>query len=87
MGSGLWCCGLGGSPWVGGFVCSDSFASVESVKAASDVYSPCDGVVVAINEELADDPALVNADAEGRGWLVEFKVGHGAGGCDMCAGC
>ncbi len=47
-------------------------AVVESVKAASDVYSPVSGTVVEGNQALVDDPALVNSDPEGEGWF--FKV-------------
>lgn len=45
-------------------------AVVESVKAASDVYAPLAGTVVAINEELADDPEKINSDPYGDGWIV-----------------
>lgn len=48
-------------------------AVVESVKAASDVYAPIDGVVVAVNTELADDPEKINADPYGDGWIVKLK--------------
>jgi glycine cleavage system H protein len=48
-------------------------AVVESVKAASDVYSPIDGTVVAINEGLADDPEKANADPYGDGWIVKVQ--------------
>lgn len=48
-------------------------AVVESVKAASDVYAPIAGQVVAVNEALADDPELINADAYGDGWIVRVK--------------
>lgn len=48
-------------------------AVVESVKAASDVYAPIDGNVVAINEELADDPEKINSDPYGDGWIVKLK--------------
>jgi len=48
-------------------------AVVESVKAASDVYSPIDGTVVAINEDLADDPEKANADPYGDGWIVRVQ--------------
>lgn len=48
-------------------------AVVESVKAASDVYAPIDGNVVAINEELADDPEKINTDPYGDGWIVKLK--------------
>jgi glycine cleavage system H protein len=42
---------------------------VESVKAASDVYSPVSGKVVAVNEALADKPETINEDAYGEGWI------------------
>jgi len=48
-------------------------AVVESVKAASDVYAPVDGTVVAINESLADDPEVINADPYGDGWIVKLQ--------------
>jgi glycine cleavage system H protein len=48
-------------------------AVVESVKAASDVYAPISGEVVAVNEDLADDPEKINADAYGDGWIVRMK--------------
>ncbi len=48
-------------------------AVVESVKAASDVYAPIDGAIVAVNEELADDPEKINADPYGDGWIVRIQ--------------
>jgi len=48
-------------------------AVVESVKAASDVYAPIDGRVVAVNEELADDPEKINAEPYGDGWIVRLQ--------------
>jgi len=48
-------------------------AVVESVKAASDVYAPIDGSIVAVNEELADDPEKINADPYGDGWIVRLQ--------------
>lgn len=48
-------------------------AVVESVKAASDVYAPIGGNIVAVNEELADDPEKINTDAYGDGWIVRIK--------------
>ena len=53
---------------------SESFASVESVKAASDVYAPLSGKVIETNAKLADDPALVNTGAESVGWFVTLEV-------------
>ncbi len=52
----------------------DPCAVVESVKAASDIYSPVSGKVVAINEDLDSDPALINADPYGDGWLFELEL-------------
>lgn len=49
-------------------------AVVESVKAASDVYSPVTGEVVAVNEELADSPDLVNHHPYGDGWIMQVKL-------------
>ena len=48
-------------------------AVVESVKAASDVYAPIGGEVLAVNEELADDPEKINADPYGDGWIVRLQ--------------
>jgi glycine cleavage system H protein len=52
----------------------NEFAVVESVKAASEVYSPVGGTVVEVNEDLAAKPGLVNEDAEGEGWFVKVKL-------------
>lgn len=52
----------------------DSFAVVESVKAASDVYAPVAGEVVEGNVALATAPETVNADPEGEGWFARIKV-------------
>lgn len=52
----------------------DTFATVESVKAASDAYVPASGEVVAVNEALEDEPELINSDPYGAGWMVELKL-------------
>ena len=52
----------------------DAFAVVESVKAASDVYAPISGEVVASNAAVCDDPETVNAAPEGAGWFAKLKV-------------
>ena len=52
----------------------DSFAVVESVKAASDVYAPVSGEVVEANDALSTAPETVNADATGQGWFARIKV-------------
>lgn len=49
-------------------------AVVESVKAASDVFAPLDGEVVAINETVASDPAVVTSDPMNAGWLFKLKL-------------
>jgi glycine cleavage system H protein len=49
-------------------------AVAESVKAASDIYAPISGTIVAINEELEDAPETVNSDAYGDGWLFRIKA-------------
>ena len=49
-------------------------AVVESVKAASDVYSPVSGEVVEGNQAVIDDPSLVNSDPEGAGWFFRIKL-------------
>ena len=51
-------------------------AVVESVKAASDVFSPVSGEVVAVNAEVDGEPALINQDAFGRGWLMKIKLAN-----------
>lgn len=54
-------------------------AVVESVKAASDVYAPISGTVVAVNEALSDDPEVINSDPYGDGWIVRLKTGDDQG--------
>ena len=49
-------------------------AVVESVKAASDVYAPVTGKVVAVNSALADKPETINEDAYGEGWLYQLEI-------------
>jgi glycine cleavage system H protein len=52
----------------------DGAAVVESVKAASDVYAPLSGEVVAVNQTVVDDPASVNADPQGNAWFFKLKL-------------
>ena len=52
----------------------DDAAVVESVKAASDVYSPVAGEVIEGNSAIADDPSLINRDPEGEGWFFKLKL-------------
>ena len=51
----------------------EACAVVESVKAASDVYAPLAGTVVAVNDALAQSPELVNQDPYGKGWILRLK--------------
>ena len=56
------------------FARMDVFGTIEAVKAVSDLYSPLSGEVVAINAALDDDPALVNSDPYGEGWMVRIRA-------------
>ena len=56
------------------FAKGDDAAVVESVKAASDVFAPVSGEVVAVNEDLADNPSAVNEDPEGKAWFFKMKL-------------
>lgn len=56
------------------FAAGDAAAVVESVKAASDVYSPLSGEVVEANDELADTPETINNDAFGDGWIFRLQI-------------
>lgn len=49
-------------------------AVVESVKAASDVYAPINGEITEVNQQVADDPTLVNSDPTGKGWLFRLRI-------------
>jgi glycine cleavage system H protein len=55
---------------------TEAAAVVESVKAASDVYAPLSGEVLEINDELVDEPALVNSDAAGKAWFFKLKISN-----------
>ncbi|WP_417582366.1 glycine cleavage system protein GcvH [Nitrincola sp.] len=52
----------------------DDIGVVESVKAASDVYAPLTGEVIAVNEDLEDAPELVNGDPYGDGWFIRLRL-------------
>ncbi|MCH9665225.1 MAG: glycine cleavage system protein GcvH [Gammaproteobacteria bacterium] len=56
------------------FAAGDTAAVIESVKAASDIYAPLPGEVVAVNEELNDKPETVNSSPYADGWLFKLKV-------------
>src|ERR1700752_2083161 len=64
-------------PKVGeGFSANESFGSVESVKAVSEVFTPVSGKVAAVNEALADQPEQVNTDPYGGGWMIKVKMSN-----------
>jgi len=52
----------------------DEAAVVESVKAASEIYSPVSGTVTAVNEALSSDPGLINASPDGDGWIFKLAL-------------
>jgi glycine cleavage system H protein len=52
----------------------ESFGVVESVKAASDLYSPVAGLITAVNDKLAAHPELINSDPYGEGWILKLEL-------------
>lgn len=60
------------------FAMGEVAATVKSVKAASDVYAPVGGQVVAVNDRLAGEPGLVNSAPTGDGWLFKLKIANSA---------
>jgi glycine cleavage system H protein len=66
-------------PAVGAAVTAgDPCGEVESTKSVSDLYAPVDGEVTEVNEELNDDPGLINAEPFGVGWMFRVKIAGGA---------
>ena len=57
----------------------DACGEVESTKSVSDLYSPVDGQVTEINDDLDDDPGLVNSDPYGAGWMFKVQLSGNAG--------
>ena len=56
----------------------EAAATLESVKAASDVYCPLKGEIVEVNEAIVNDPSIVNSDAQGAGWFFRLKLANAA---------
>ncbi|WP_310460133.1 glycine cleavage system protein GcvH [Sphaerotilus sp.] len=56
------------------FAQGDETGVIESVKAAASIYTPVSGEIVAVNADVVDNPALVNDDPEGEGWLFKIKL-------------
>lgn len=57
----------------------DEFCTLESVKAVAEVYMPVDGEVLKVNEELTDNPELINQDPYSEGWLIEVRPDNSSG--------
>lgn len=67
------------------FTAGQSFGSVESVKAASEIYLPVAGTVTAVNDALTSKPELINQDPYGEGWIVKIKVTDAGALADLMA--
>lgn len=52
----------------------EPFGTIEAVKAVSELYTPVSGEITAVNDDLADDPAVVNRDPYGDGWMVRIRL-------------
>ncbi len=52
----------------------EPFGTIEAVKAVSELYTPVSGEVIAVNDALADDPAVVNRDPYGEGWMIRLRM-------------
>ncbi|SHE67280.1 glycine cleavage system protein GcvH [Vibrio gazogenes] len=52
----------------------DNFSLVESVKAASDIYSPVSGIIIEVNEDLGDNPELINEEPYEGGWIAKIRM-------------
>jgi glycine cleavage system H protein len=60
------------------YAAGSPFGEVESVKAASDLYAPVTGEVIAVNDDLTNNLEWLSADAFGKGWIAKFKIAPGA---------
>lgn len=61
------------------FEAGEAFGAIESVKAASDLNMPVAGEVIAVNQELVDQPELVNSDPYGAAWMIKIRLAPGVG--------
>jgi glycine cleavage system H protein len=55
---------------------ADSFGTIEAVKAVSDLFAPVSGEIIQINQNLSNQPEVINKDPYGEGWLVKIKVSN-----------
>jgi glycine cleavage system H protein len=58
------------------YATEDTFGTIESVKAVSDLYAPIAGKVIEVNEALNDDASLINSDPTGKGWIVKLEAAN-----------
>ena len=58
------------------FAAHESFGSVESVKAVSEIYTPVSGEIIEVNESLQDEPEKVNTDPYGEGWMIRVRMSN-----------
>ncbi|HYW34719.1 MAG TPA: glycine cleavage system protein GcvH [Balneolaceae bacterium] len=56
----------------------DRMGTIEAVKTVSDIFAPVSGEIIAINEQLEEEPELVNDDPYGDGWMIKIKISHPA---------
>ena len=52
----------------------ESFGTIEAVKTVSDMFAPCSGKVLELNQELTDNPELINNDPYGKGWMIKIEI-------------
>lgn len=62
---------------------NDKVSEVESTKSVSDIYAPLAGTIVEVNDELADQPELLNEDPYGRGWICVIELADPAAGASL----
>ena len=55
-------------------IAKDSVGTLEAVKTVADIYSPVSGTIIALNEELEDNPELINEDPYNKGWILKIKI-------------
>lgn len=65
------------------FEANEVFGSIEALKTVSDLFMPLSGEVIAVNDQLKDDPSLVNDDPFGSGWLVKIRIKDNTGLSDL----
>lgn len=64
----------------------EQLTALESVKSASDIYSPVSGRIVKVNDELTDDPGLINRDPYQKGWIAKVEISDGEEASNLLTG-